>query len=316
MTVRSGIAALGVVVAVAVSARSQIPTAPPIPAVPAVPGGVPNIPPLAGQAAATGATSPLAAAASAPPTIFDFLGFKQISQGLKKLVGEILGIPIIQFADQTLIKPTLQTLGLAPSPGLSAIASQTGAAGPAAASGGAPGAAGGAPGAPQPPPSATGLAVKLKGKQAPANVKLKVEAIRFLATQDCVCYPEVVDALLASLDDCAEAVRYEALKTLRNGCARNRCSVCGKTHKNERSSCHCQVKVLTRLSDLLLERDVQGRLKERSLRVRQLAKSILNECLQTTPIRPAGQPQAEPDPPLATPSDNSSGSNNQNNGTR
>ena len=118
------------------------------------------------------------------------------------------------------------------------------------------------------------MAAKLADEQSPANIDLKLNAIRYLAEQDCLCYPELVDALLTSLDDCAEPVRYEALRALRKGCSA--CKVC-----------RCQARIISRLSDLLLDRAVDGRVKERSIRVRRLAQLIIQDCLGTTPVMAA-----------------------------
>ena len=44
----------------------------------------------------------------------------------------------------------------------------------------------------------------------------KIKAIRYLATLGCAgCYPGIEDALLESLDDCTEEVRWEAAKAIR-----------------------------------------------------------------------------------------------------
>jgi len=154
---------------------------------------------------------------------------------------------------------------------------------------------------------ATNIANTIAPKVDPANVLVKVKAIRFLARQDCSCYPEVVDALLGSLADCSEVVRYEALRALRAGCTHGgTCATCGG-HQVPGDpgangyACQCQVKVIKRLSDLLLERNVRGHLKERSERVRRLAGQMIVECVHSTPVaasRVTPGLQAEPDPPL------------------
>ena len=184
-------------------------------------------------------------------------------------------------------------------------------------------------------PGAMGLASKLKKEEKKAP--LKVKAIRYLATLDCNCYPEVVDTLLASLDDCCEVVRYEALKALNNKC-RSNCFGCKKcrvkksiyskkgscdTCKTENCcGCQCQKKVVNRLNDLLLERDETGCLKEKSVRVRELATAMIEECLsclqpppemceesapqeQVKP-RPDPLPKARPDQPAKAKPDTAS----------
>lgn len=122
-----------------------------------------------------------------------------------------------------------------------------------------------------------GLANKLKEEEAKAP--LKVQAIEYLATLDCNCYPEIVDALLASLDDCSEMVRFAALKALRKRCCgASGCRECDKC-VGDCQGCQCQKKVIDRLNDLLLDRDESGCLKEKSPRIRCLATTMIEECL-------------------------------------
>jgi hypothetical protein len=63
-------------------------------------------------------------------------------------------------------------------------------------------------------------AAKQKAKQDQADQKIK--AIRFLTSEGGCgkCFPETEDALLSSLEDCNEEVRYETVKGLRKvvGC--------------------------------------------------------------------------------------------------
>lgn len=56
--------------------------------------------------------------------------------------------------------------------------------------------------------------------------KQKIKAIKYLAEIGCGgCYPGVAEALAASLDDCTEAVRYEAVKAIlsTSACGQNKC---------------------------------------------------------------------------------------------
>lgn len=274
------------------------------------------------SALAASSQTAVSSVANAPPTLFDFLGFQQIGTGLKKASTTLHQLPVIQLVDQTVLHPIAGALGLKPVPGLNSIQPippQQGS--PGAAGSGGPGPGGGGSGASAagaggaepataeaqqltPPPKPEELAGKLKAEQNPETIAVKLEAIRFLAEQDCVCYPEVIDALLASLDDCAEPVRYEALRALRGGCGPNACQTCGSKRgkANGIAPCACQIKIIRRLSDQLLERDVNGRLKERSLRIRNLAQMMLAKCLATHPPADdaAPLPEAEPDPPLRT----------------
>lgn len=138
-----------------------------------------------------------------------------------------------------------------------------------------------------------GLANQLKKEQMKA--KLKVQAIKYLAKLDCQCYPEIVDELLNSLEDCSEEVRYAAVKALRNDCGKkhdcilhckktNNCATCNPCSGNncpecECSGCACQKKVIDKLNAHLLARDEFGCLKEKSDRIRRLMTEIIEECL-------------------------------------
>ncbi|MFO0946912.1 MAG: hypothetical protein U1D30_13365 [Planctomycetota bacterium] len=240
----------------------------------AVPGGVPAAPGLPGAAPAANAGAPgnNVTVSNKCCSIWDFLGVNQVG----KLVGGAfktrLGQTIAGF-----LSPLGRVLGLGPSLLSDKFANEGG---------------------------AMGLANQLKKEEA--KIPLKVQAIRYLATLDCVCYPEVVDALLASLDDCAEVVRYEALKALHKQCK-------GPTHCNKEGcaadgscpdvcmSCQCQKKVVDRLNTLLLERDTTGCLKEKSERVRELATQMIEECLscrQPPPAETAAPPRTDPVPEL------------------
>lgn len=306
-----------------------------------LPGAIPGGGLGAASSAFGGATSALAAAPTGPPTLFSFLGVNEVFRFAGGVVKKIFAMPIVQVAHQTVLKPTLQVMGLKPTPGASLLPPGLGgqpfgapstpagplasAGGPAASPGAPPSSGSGSPpggassggsanggaapggtaeGEPEaPPPDATALAASLSAKESDEEVKLKVRAIRYLAKQNCVCYPEVIDALLGVLDDCSEIVRYEAVKALRQGCGGQRfCRPCNKFHAvaNEQK-CACQPRVISRLSDVLLKRDAQGRLKERSARVRELAKLILLDCLRNTPIQRTDQPQARPDPFIMQP---------------
>lgn len=238
----------------------------------AVPGGLPAAAPGAPGAANAGAPGNNVTVSNKCCSIWDFLGVAQVG----KLVGGAfktrLGQTIANF-----LSPLGRVLGLGPSLLSDKFANEGG---------------------------AMGLANQLKKEEA--KIPLKVQAIRYLGTLDCICYPEVVDALLASLDDCAEVVRYEALKALHKQCQgpkhcnKEGCSADGSC-PDVCMSCQCQKKVVDRLNTLLLERDSTGCLKEKSERVRELATQMIEECLscrQPPPAESAAPPRTDPVPEL------------------
>lgn len=256
-----------------------------------------------------------AAQARPVPSVWDVIGVRQMRESLYKTKQEIGQIPLVRLTGATVVDPLLQVTGLKAAPGQNLVPAGlaspgagippgSAASGPAA-SGGAPAAAGVSPAGTLPPagpPAPTQLAKSLAAKKSEAVIAEQVGAIRFLATQDCICYPETIDSLLTLLDDCEEVIRYEVLRALRRGCRGHggNCSQCppvGSPHL----TCLCDVRVVSRLSNLLLARDPAGSLRERSWRVRQLAKIILRECLAATPVDSSNGTSggnARPDPPL------------------
>lgn len=121
----------------------------------------------------------------------------------------------------------------------------------------------------------------------------KIKAIRYLSTVACGCYPGVREALLAALDDCTEAVRYEAALALCRT-AGNPCSACNKT------SC-CSPAVAKKLNDMAFGTDEQGCYKEPSARVRAAAANALRACEAVMPAAPGLQPIPVPEkaqPPI------------------
>ena len=259
-------------------------------------------------------------ASTSHASIWDFLGVQQICNVTQRCGQIANSTALFSFMRESVLNPVLALTGLEPGssptsfgppgqpgstdPG-SAISS--GGTSPATSVPGAPGA--NAAGTPVKPPASAGeVAGKLAAQTSPAKIKAKVKAIRFLGQQDCLCYPEVVDALVEALNDCAEEVRYEALLALRNGCTRGFCKACigGKLPPNYLGCdcCACQDKVLARLSRLLLDRNVNGTLKECSKRVRKLAAQMIQECIKargTTNLVENGATNgsnARPDPPI------------------
>lgn len=212
-------------------------------------------------------------------TIWSFLGVDEFKQQVKCM----FQLPAFKTLKTTLIGPLTASVGL--NPHVPAV--------PPMAMSAIGGPAGAAPGG----PVATAAAISAQQK----TTGEKVAAIRYLATVDCLCYPEVVHSLLISLDDCAEEVRYEALLALRKSCGSTCCPAgCDPRTSSVCPNCQCQTVVIARLSDLLLERDVNNGYRERSERVRQLARVMINECLKRRPVDPLGTPnfdsQAKPDP--------------------
>ena len=123
-------------------------------------------------------------------------------------------------------------------------------------------------------PKSVQAAAKIKQQEDLAPQKIK--AIKYLATMGCGCYQKmgVREALVESLDDCTEEVRYEAATALANvaGC---RCDKCG-------NSC-CNAKVMNKLKELAEGTDERCCPKETSDRVRQAAREALNACKNKLP---------------------------------
>ena len=119
-------------------------------------------------------------------------------------------------------------------------------------------------------------AAKIKAEEDLAPQKIK--AIKYLGTVGCGCYPDVRESLLASLDDCTEAVRYEAAVAL--------CQVAGNPCKNcDKSGC-CNAEVMNKLNEIANGQDAKGCFKEASSRVRAAAANALNACRRKNPTAP------------------------------
>ena len=123
-------------------------------------------------------------------------------------------------------------------------------------------------------PKSIQAAAKIKQQEDLAPQKIK--AIKYLATVGCGCYQKmgVREALLDSLDDCTEEVRYEAAKALAQ-VAGTCCDKCGNT-------C-CNAKVMNKLKELADGTDDRCCRKESSERVRQAARQALNACKNKLP---------------------------------
>lgn len=112
---------------------------------------------------------------------------------------------------------------------------------------------------------------------------LKIRSIQYLAEMDDQSYPRVVDSLLASLDDTAEEVRFEALRAVTEKCKNYQCEFVGEATFVRAQDCDCagcraDRKVLHRLNALLLDRGPNG-LREQSQRNRDLAIQTIMTCL-------------------------------------
>jgi hypothetical protein len=131
------------------------------------------------------------------------------------------------------------------------------------------------------PNPAVAEAAKVKADEDGAAQKIK--AIRYLASIGCtVCYPDVEPALLAALDDCTEAVRYEAVVGLR-AAAGNPCKTC-------RTKSCCSPKIIAKLDKMANQTDSNGCNYESSERVRRVARLALGACGNTTAPNPAVSP--------------------------
>jgi len=138
------------------------------------------------------------------------------------------------------------------------------------------------------PAVAAAAGAKADEDQAPQKIK----AIRYLATLGCSgCYPDIEDALLASLDDCTEAVRYEAAKAFRE-LSGSSCATC-KT-----KSC-CSPKVRKKLDEVANKME-KNCYKEPSARVRRMARLALSGCGGTTPTAGPQEGPSEAPPEKGT----------------
>jgi len=140
------------------------------------------------------------------------------------------------------------------------------------------------------PNPAVSTAAKIKAEEDGARQKIK--ALRYLATIGCAgCYPGVEEAFLAALDDCTEAVRFEAVKGLRSAAGRP-CKLC-KTR-----SC-CGPNVIRRLNQVAYGVDDTGCYNEPSARVRRYARLALCAC-SGTPVEEPQLPEEGPSEEIPT----------------
>ena len=116
-----------------------------------------------------------------------------------------------------------------------------------------------------------------------ASAKERVAAVEYLATVDCHYWPDVEEAIIASLrTDRNECVRYAAAKALISGCC------CGK-------------KTIEALTIVVNRSDKDGNPSENSDRVVAAACTALQRCLavycEEKPLAPEELPEALPEEP-------------------
>ena len=146
---------------------------------------------------------------------------------------------------------------------------------------------------------------------------LKIQAMQYLVTLDSSSHSNIIETVAAYLDDPSESIRMEALKGIQarlkkaahdpfatqrqseQWTANNYQSVGGPVvnapSKPNMScvceSCRCHRKVIDRVTSQLLATDESGRLKERSLKVRDFGSLLIEESLDQ--LNPARAPKIE-----------------------
>ncbi len=125
----------------------------------------------------------------------------------------------------------------------------------------------------------------------------KIKAVKYVASVGCGCNRGADSVLVAALDDCTEAVRYEAAQAI----AANASKKCGKCEQQ----CCCTDKVMKKLAELAYHRDERGCWKESSPRVRAAAECALLACCPTCGPTPDGNIRDPRDlPPGGNPGSN------------
>jgi hypothetical protein len=102
----------------------------------------------------------------------------------------------------------------------------------------------------------------------------KIKAVKYLASIGCGCYDAdggVTAALVASMQDCTEDVRYETIKAISEATEEGACAKCGE-------GCCCNKEILTTLAKIAYERRDDGCYLEASERVREAAREALETC--------------------------------------
>ena len=153
------------------------------------------------------------------------------------------------------------------------------------------------------------IKVAAKIKQAEDLGDQKVKAIKYLLSLCCDCYDddgEVTDAIIASLDDPTEDVRFATIHAIYSQISESRqqgnCNQCGK-------DC-CKEKIVKKLAEIAFEMGDDGCPLESSKRVRDGASQVLQLCcppnaqsMYMAPMydmgtQPSTQPYDVPQPPL------------------
>lgn len=175
-----------------------------------------------------------------------------------------------------------------------------------------------------------GLAAKIKAEEI--TVRHRIRAVRYLATVDCVAYPEAKEMLVKMLhEDKWEPVRYEAAKALKTMFGTGVCAEKKRPERfgdwltawrrnNRRTSgkgerrydycpgC-CDKDTLNALVKTAYEMNKRGNCFEPSLRVREMAVEAIKACgipCKCGPYYGEGSDQEEMGPPpieIATPED-------------
>jgi hypothetical protein len=131
-------------------------------------------------------------------------------------------------------------------------------------------------------------------KQAEDLKAQKIKAVKYLASIGCGCYDVdggVTEALVASMSDCTEDVRYETINAISEAAENGCCANCGST-------CCCNKDILTAMAKIAYERDDHGCYLEPSQRVREAAAEALRICCPNDSppvIVPAEQPEEQPE---------------------
>jgi hypothetical protein len=137
------------------------------------------------------------------------------------------------------------------------------------------------------PVSAIKKAAEIKTEEDMAPQKIK--AVKYLATVGCGCYGGVKEALLESLDDCTEEVRYQTVLAIQDAASLH-CETCNR-------DCCCDEELSKKLAELAYEKNDKGCWLEPSERVREAAKQAMRACCPGQ--GPIGE--TEPGPPPTPP---------------
>jgi hypothetical protein len=130
-------------------------------------------------------------------------------------------------------------------------------------------------------------------KQAEDQARQKVKAVKYLAKMGCGCYDEdgsISEALVAAMDDCTEAVRYETVNALYEQARRvqgGECPTCS-------GSC-CNQDIVDKLWNLAYGYKDNGCCVESSERVREMAIRTMELCCPTQ-CESYNNMQYEPEP--------------------